>query len=164
MLELGAGAGANFARYPAGVSVIATEPDEYMFARARKRPAKLGSVDISLKRADAQELPFADESFDTVTATLVFCTIPDPTKALDEAMRVLKPGGKLLLVEHIRGPDPVRGVTEDIIAPVWKLMAGGCHVNRNTIDMVRKAGFNISSVKSHFVGLEIVEISAFKPA
>ncbi len=135
-----------------------------MFERARKKLGKLNPVDISLKRADAQELPFADESFDTVTGTLVFCTIPDPAKALDEAMRVLKPGGKLLLVEHIRGPDAVRGVTEDIIAPVWKLMAGGCHVNRNTIDLVRKAGFNISSGKSHFLGLQIVEIVAFKPA
>ncbi len=164
MLELGAGAGANFACYPAGVTVIATEPDEYMLARARKRLSKLPSVDVALKRADAQELPFADASFDTVIGTLVFCTIPDPMKALDEAKRVLKPGGKLLLMEHIRGPDSVRGVTEDIIAPVWKLMAGGCHVNRNTVDLVRKSGFNISSVKSHFVGLEIVEIVAFKSA
>ena len=164
MLELGAGAGANFAHYPAGLRVIATEPDEYMFARALKRLSKVSTLDVTLMLADAQALPFTNESFDTVVGTLVFCTIPDPMKALAEAMRVLKPGGKLLLMEHIRGPDSIRGITEDIIAPVWKLMAGGCHINRNTTEMIGKVGFQIRDIRSHFMGLQIVEIVASKPA
>lgn len=164
MLELGAGTGANFAHFPPGLSVISTEPDEHMLARAQKKLTETNLANAEIQQADAQSLPFEDESFDTVIGTLVFCTIPNPVKALAEAKRVLKPGGKLLLMEHIRGPDSVRGAIEDIVAPAWKLMAGGCHINRNTIDLVNRAGFRINSMRSHFMGLQIVEIFASKPA
>ncbi|MBI4312335.1 MAG: class I SAM-dependent methyltransferase [Chloroflexi bacterium] len=163
MLELGAGTGANFPYYPGGVAqVVATEPDRHMRARAVKK-ALAAARPLLVQDADAQRLPFPDAAFDTVVGTLVFCTIPDPARALQEAQRVLKPGGQLLLLEHVRGPDPVRGAIQDALTPLWKRLAGGCHPNRDTLAAVKKAGFSVDTVHRHAGPLTFLSIVARRP-
>ena len=145
VLEIGAGTGANFKYYPKDLRVIATEPDPYMLERAR---ARLGaaSAKIDLRQASAEDLPFADSSFDFVIDTLVLCSVPDPSKALAEIKRVLKPGGELRLYEHVRYENPVGGLSQDIISPAWQWFGAGCHPNRRTEQTLRDAGFELSDV------------------
>jgi len=113
LLELGAGTGANFLYYPAGVTIIATEPDPFNLARARKRVAELGRA-IALCQCPAEALPFADVSFDMVVATLVFCSVHDPMGALTEVRRVLKPTGTFRFIEHVRA-DGFTGRVQDML-------------------------------------------------
>ena len=141
VLEIGAGTGANFAHYPAGVRVTAVEPDAYMLKRARKRLALTpAAAAIEVRQAPAERLPFDDASFDTVVSTLVLCTVTDVPAALAEIRRVLRPGGELLLLEHVRG-DGFLGHAQDAIRPVWSWCSAGCQPNRRTEDAIRAAGF-----------------------
>lgn len=144
VLEIGAGNGLNFAFYnPKLVKhVEATEPDSVMLGHARKRVAA-APVSINLVQAAVENLPFADESFDSVVATLVFCSVNDPRRGLSEVQRVLKPGGALLMIEHVRAHGAIAATLQDIITPLTRLMAGNCHWNRNTEQMVIEAGFKI---------------------
>jgi ubiquinone/menaquinone biosynthesis C-methylase UbiE len=98
------------------------------FPRATQAP-----VPITVLRARAEALPFPDHTFDTVVGTLVCCTIPDPRQALCELQRVSKPGGTALLFEHVRVHRPLIGRLQEWLTPVWKRLAGGCHVNRDTL-------------------------------
>ena len=149
-LEIGAGTGLNFNHYPQHLDIIATDVDEAMLAPARKRGSK---SHIKIEIADAQELPYKDEEFDTVVATLVFCSIPDPGKALQEVYRVLKPGGTFLLLEHVRKNTPVTGKVLDGLTPLWKHIAGGCHLNRDPEKMIQTLGFKTESRKVIWKGL-----------
>jgi ubiquinone/menaquinone biosynthesis C-methylase UbiE len=144
VLEIGAGNGLNFAFYdPAQVQrVEAIEPDTAMLRYARER-VKTARVPITLTQAPVEALPFADETFDSAVATLVFCSVTDPAHGLSEIRRVLKPGGTLLLVEHVRAEGAIASRIQDIITPLTKLMAGNCHWNRNTERTVADAGFAI---------------------
>jgi ubiquinone/menaquinone biosynthesis C-methylase UbiE len=153
VLEIGAGTGLNFSYYVPEAHVIAFDPDPEMLDEIEE--ASLSSPRISLLQASATELPFADGLFDAVVGTLVFCTIPDPTRALSEVMRVMKPGARLRLVEHVRAHNPIVGGVMDAATPLWKLIAGGCHLNRNTYDTVRTAGFEIESLEEKWFGLFI---------
>lgn len=138
VLEIGAGTGANFGRYPAGVTVIATEPDAAMLARAPRRPGVLGV------RASAGALPVATAGLDTVTSTLVLCTVPDPAAALAEVRRVLRPGGRYLFLEHGGAPAGTRrGAWQHRIEPFWRPLAGGCHLTRDAPALVQAAGFTL---------------------
>jgi ubiquinone/menaquinone biosynthesis C-methylase UbiE len=139
-LELGAGTGLNFAHYPKSVTLTAIDLDADMLARARIRAR---SVPVRIIKASAQDLPFADSEFDTVVATLVFCSIEDPGKAMLEAYRVLKPGGQFLLLEHVRKDSPAIGKLQDLLTPLWSKCAGGCHLNRRPSLWIRSAGFEI---------------------
>ncbi|MFP5387069.1 MAG: class I SAM-dependent methyltransferase [Bacteriovoracia bacterium] len=144
-LEIGAGTGLNFSHYPQGIEVVATDYDENMLKAAKKHGL---SHHVKVEVADAQNLPYPDNEFDTVVATLVFCSIPDPDKALREVHRVLKPGGSFLLLEHVRRNTPVAGKILDTLTPVWKNIAGGCHLNRDPEKTIHDLGFKIESRKT----------------
>ena len=141
VLEIGAGTGINFPLYPAAVTQVeALEPDPAMSARADLR---LSSARVPVRRvaARAEALPYPDASFDTVVATLVLCTVGDPRASLREAHRVLKPGGLLLVFEHVRRENPLLAGLQAALTPAWKHLAGGCHLDRDTLRLVREAGF-----------------------
>lgn len=146
VVEIGAGNGLNFSHYPAGVEVVATEPDPHMLKRARKH-ARRASVPVSLEQAPADALPVADASVDTVVATLVLCTVPDQAAALAEAKRVLKPGGNLLFLEHVRSDDPKIAAKQDRREPMQMRLGAGCHPNRDTLAAIVAAGFEPEKVE-----------------
>ncbi len=144
VLEIGAGNGLNFAFYdPATVEdVEAIEPDSAMLRYARARAAA-AHVSVNLVQAPVENLPFADESFDSAVATLVFCSVSDPARGLSEVRRVLKPGGTLLMIEHVRAYKTFATIIQNIITPITRLLAGNCHWNRDTEKTVLEAGFKI---------------------
>lgn len=144
VLEIGAGNGLNFAFYhPDQVeSVEAIEPDSVMLEHARKR-AEAARVPVHLVQTPAEYLPFGDESFDSVIATLVFCSVSNPPRGLSEVQRVLKPGGALLMVEHVRARGAIAAALQNIITPINRRLAGNCHWNRDTERAVIDAGFTI---------------------
>jgi ubiquinone/menaquinone biosynthesis C-methylase UbiE len=146
VLEVGAGTGANLPYYTRAARVVATEPDPYMLEKARERLRDVNHPAIDLKLASAEALPFPDASFDHAVATLVFCTVPDPERALREVRRVLKPTGRFHFVEHVRGEGLV-GRVQDALRPVWKFFAAGCVINRRTAELIESAGFVIESLE-----------------
>lgn len=146
VLEIGAGTGLNFAYYDAAARVLAFDP-ELDIADEEQR------ANIALLGASAEALPFPDESFDAAVGTLVFCSIPDAPRALAEVKRVLKPGASLRLVEHVRVENRVVAFLQDALTPLWKSVAGGCHLNRDTHGSVRAAGFEIVAVHKKWSGV-----------
>jgi SAM-dependent methyltransferase len=145
VLEVGAGTGANFPHYAPSARVVALEPDPFMLERARPRAEAAATV-IELRQAPAESLPFPDASFDAVVSTLVLCTVRDVPRALAEIRRVLRPGGRLVFIEHVRG-DGVLGRVHDLIQPIWGWCSAGCNVNRRTEPALAANGFDIESVK-----------------
>jgi len=131
ILEISCGNGANFPYYPETAELLATDPDPHMLERARKRATETART-IDLRRAPAEELPFADGSFDTVVSTLVLCSVPDQLTALAEIRRVLKPAGQLRFFEHVRYKNHLGAFFQDAVTPVWSWMGAGCHPNRDT--------------------------------
>jgi SAM-dependent methyltransferase len=133
-------AGTNLPLYPDSVSeLILTEPDQHMRHQLEKTvPAGADVVD-----AGAERLPFPDASFDTVVATLVFCTIPDPQAALSEIARILKPGGRLLFLEHVRASDPKTARWQDRLERPWGWFGRGCHPNRDTLATIGASQFEV---------------------
>lgn len=146
VLEIGAGTGANFEHYPESAHVIALEPDPFMLRRAQEKLAKLDRPGIELRQAPAERLPVPDGSIDAFVSTLVLCTARDVPGALAEARRVLRPGGELRFIEHVRG-DGLRGRIQDFIKPAWNWLGAGCNPNRRTEQSIRDAGFEITSLK-----------------
>lgn len=142
VLEVGAGNGLNFVYYdPKYVEQVeATEPDSAMLAYARTR-TKAAPVSVTLTQAPVEQLPFADAYFDSVVCTLVFCSVNDPLYGLQEIRRVLKPGGRLLMVEHVRAQGRILALVQDLITPFTRLFVGNCHWNRSTAQTVHTAGF-----------------------
>ena len=156
ILEIGVGTGLNLAYYGPAARVIGIEPDRDLLSTARARAERRGYL---LQAADAQALPFADHSFDAVVSTLVFCTIPEPVVALEELRRVLRPGGRLLQLEHTRTGYQSADRVLDLIAPAWERIAGGCHVNRDTAALLEGAGWRIVQHERHAGGFLRVLIS-----
>jgi ubiquinone/menaquinone biosynthesis C-methylase UbiE len=141
VLEIGAGTGINVEHYPSSASVVLLEPDPHMRRRLDER---LAASDRSLQvvEGSAEALPFPDASFDAVVVTLVLCSVAHLDRALAEIRRVLRPGGRLLLIEHVRGEGKL-GTAQDVIAPVSRLLIS-CAPNRRTADAVRAAGFDLA--------------------
>jgi ubiquinone/menaquinone biosynthesis C-methylase UbiE len=138
-LELGAGTGLNADLYPDSVSeLVLTEPDRFMASRLR---AKHPSAEVI--EAPAEDLPFEDDSFDTVALTLVLCTVPDPPAALREVARVLKPGGRFLFLEHVRAEDPKLARWQDRLHKPWYLFGDGCHCNRDTLATIESSPLTV---------------------
>jgi len=148
VLELGAGTGLNLELYPReGLdSLTLTEPDPHMFKQLRER-AKKDCPGADLMQVGAEALPFDDDSFDTVVVTLVLCTVPDQPAALREIRRVLKPGGQLLYLEHVRSNHPDLAKWQDRLEKPWRFLGDGCHCNRDTEAGMRAAGFDLGDVK-----------------
>ena len=148
VLEIGVGTGASFSYYPEDARVIAIEPDPYMIERAHKRLAADGNINIQLRQAVAEALPFGDASFDHVVASLVFCSVRDQATAFAEVRRVLRPGGTFRFWEHIRNDDSCFwGTFQDAITPIWRWCAAGCHPNRRTRQAIEDAGLRIEWVE-----------------
>jgi SAM-dependent methyltransferase len=133
VLEVGAGTGHNLSSYPAQVDeLVLTEPDPAMLALLRRRVERSGSG-ARVAAAGAESLPFPDASFDTVVSTMVLCTVADADGAASELRRVLRPGGRLLFIEHIRAADARLARRQDRLAGAWRAFAAGCNCNRDTL-------------------------------
>ncbi len=147
VLELGAGTGLNLGHYDASIvtELVLTEPEEPMLRRLQPR-ASGNEPRARAIRAAAEELPFADASFDTVVSTLTLCTVEDPSAALNEALRVLAPGGRLLFLEHVRSGDARDARRQDRLAPLWRRVGHGCHPNRDTLAAITAASFEVERV------------------
>ncbi|MBP2019207.1 ubiquinone/menaquinone biosynthesis C-methylase UbiE [Symbiobacterium terraclitae] len=145
VLEIGVGTGKNLPFYdPAGTTeLVGIDLSPGMLARARFKPCR---VPVTLLEMDAQRLAFPDASFDTVLASYVFCSIPDPIAALREAARVCRPDGRILLLEHMRVDRPVIGALMDAAAPLVSALVG-CRINRRTVENVRLAGLTVERVE-----------------
>jgi SAM-dependent methyltransferase len=147
-LELGAGIGHNLEHYPPAVErLVLTEPDPHMAKRLRDQVAESSRTDTEVVEAGAEELPFGPAEFDTVIATLVFCTIPDPGAALAEVARVLKPGGRMLFMEHVRADSDRRAKWQDRLNPVQNFLFGGCNLNRTTAETLRSSPLVIEEIE-----------------
>jgi len=145
VLELAAGTGRNLPFYPDGLKLTAVELSPEMLAIARERAERL-SHGADLRQGDVQDLDLPDESFDTVVCTLGLCTIPDPQRAIAEARRVLRPGGRLLLLEHVRSPStPVRAV-QRLLDPLAVRFEGD-HLTREPLDYLDAEGFEVERLE-----------------
>jgi len=144
-IDIGAGTGANLGLFPDGLDqIVMAEPDPHMTKRLRNKLAEAGAG-VELVEAGAESLPFDDDSFDTAVFTLVLCTVPDPSAALAEAARILKPGGQLLFVEHVRGEERLARWQDRLERP-WKFVADGCRCNRDTIANIEASPLEIEQV------------------
>jgi ubiquinone/menaquinone biosynthesis C-methylase UbiE len=117
-----------------------------MFKQLRKR-AEESCPGADLTQAGAEDLPFEDDSFDCAVVTLVLCTVPDQAAALKEIRRVLRPGGQLLFLEHVRGHDPGLAKWQDRLERPWRFLGDGCHCNRDTVAAISTAGFEVGEVE-----------------
>lgn len=147
VLELGAGTGLNLPHYPEGLErLVLAEPDAHMARRLQGRLDRLGRS-AQVVRAPAEVLPFGDGAFDTVVSTLVLCTVPEPEPALEEVRRVLRPGGSLLFLEHVRSDDPRLARRQDRLHGAWRSFSDGCNCNRPTLELLREQGFDVPAVQ-----------------
>jgi ubiquinone/menaquinone biosynthesis C-methylase UbiE len=147
-LDVGSGTGANLRLYPSEVTeLVLAEPDRHMQKVLRRKLANEGPEGTQLVSARAETLPFDDDSFDSVALTMVLCTIPDPAAALAEAARVLKPGGRLLFLEHVRSEDPGFARLQDRFEKPWRFLADGCHCNRDSLAMIESSAFAVEELK-----------------
>jgi ubiquinone/menaquinone biosynthesis C-methylase UbiE len=148
VLELGSGTGLNLELYPhEGLDCLTlTEPDPHMMKQLRRRVNEIGCA-ADLVETGAEDLPFDDDSYDTVVVTLVLCTVPDQPAALREISRILRPGGQLLFLEHVRSHDSDLAKWQDRLEKPWQFLGDGCHCNRDTEAGLRAAGFELSEVE-----------------
>jgi ubiquinone/menaquinone biosynthesis C-methylase UbiE len=153
VLEIGVGTGRNLEFYPHDVHVTGIDLSAGMLDHARTQ-ARQATAEVTLQVADVERLPFPDDSFDTVVATCVFCSVDDPVAGLREVVRVVKPEGQVLLLEHVRPDNRVLGPIFDVISPVTRRLLG-FHVNRQTEDNIRAAGLLIDTERRGGVWREI---------
>lgn len=151
VLDVGCGTGLNFGHYSREAEVVGIEPDPYMMRRARARADRLGRR-VTLLAESAEALPFADASFDAAVATLVFCTIPEPDRALSELRRVLRPGGQLRFLEHVRASRPGWARLQDFLTPLWKRIGAGCHPNRDVVGAIERARLRVEELQRYAFG------------
>ena len=145
---IGAGTGVNLVYYPDTFTrLVLSEPDKHMRAQLNRKLAAM-PINHDVVDASAESLPFPDQSFDAVVITLVLCSVQCPERSLSELYRVLKPGGKLAIIEHVGAPDPSNILKwQKRIEPFWKRCAGNCHLTRDTLTTLQACGFNCDNVQ-----------------
>jgi ubiquinone/menaquinone biosynthesis C-methylase UbiE len=151
VLDVGIGSGVNLAFYGAQVNRvygIDPSPELLNFARKRARDAR---IPVELLCGSAEAMPLESKSIDTIAVTFTLCTVANPVATLAEARRVLKPGGQLLFAEHGRAPEAAVARWQDRLTPLWKRLAGGCHLNRKPDDLLRSAGFAIDTLETGYL-------------
>jgi ubiquinone/menaquinone biosynthesis C-methylase UbiE len=138
VLEIGAGTGLNLAAYPAGLDrLVLTEPDAGMRHFLERRVRRSGRS-AEVVDAPAEALPFADGSFDAVVSTMVLCSVADPQQALHELRRVLRPGGALRFIEHVRSDTPATARWQDRLMAPWRAFGSGCRCNQRTLELLER--------------------------
>jgi ubiquinone/menaquinone biosynthesis C-methylase UbiE len=153
VVEIGAGTGLNLTHYPEGLTqLVLTEPESAMRGRLARR-AQREARDVDVVDAPAERLPLPDGSVDTVVATLVLCTVDEPEHALREIKRVLRPGGQLLFIEHVRASSTFLARWQDRMLKPWRSFAAGCHCNRPTVDLMRTCGFEVAAENEAWRGM-----------
>jgi ubiquinone/menaquinone biosynthesis C-methylase UbiE len=150
VIEIGAGNGLNFRHYPPEVTaVVAVEPEPYLRDRAL-RSAALAPVPIEVIPGLAERIARSDAGFDAAIASLVLCSVDDPSAALRELYRVLRPGGELRFFEHVRADTPRLQKLQDVLdATIWPWLLGGCHAGRDTVASLQASGFEVYQLE-HF--------------
>jgi ubiquinone/menaquinone biosynthesis C-methylase UbiE len=152
VLEIGMGSGLNLPYYnPDKVEMVfGLEPSEGM-RKLAKPAAENAPFEVKFLDLPGEEIPLDDKSIDSIVLTYTLCTIPDGLKALEQMKRVLKPGGKLLFSEHGKAPDPEVEKWQNRINPIWKIIGGGCHVNKPIDKMIEVSGFNMDSLNTLYL-------------
>lgn len=150
ILEIGVGSGLNLPLYASGALVVGLDPSAKLLSMAREATADRAQS-IELIEGSAESLPLPDRQFDTVVTTWTMCSIPHLPQALAEVRRVLKADGKLVFVEHGRAPEANVVRWQNALTPVWKRIAGGCHLNRPIDRMIAAAGFRIDGLKTGYM-------------
>jgi ubiquinone/menaquinone biosynthesis C-methylase UbiE len=146
VLEVGIGTGKNIHYYPANIHVTGIDLSERMLECARGTARRLGKA-VDIHQGDVQALDFPDNTFDLVVSTFVFCIIPDPLKGLQELRRVVRPGGHLLMLEHVRSDQPILGLMMDLLNPLVTY-GNWPNINRRTVQTVETAGFHLEKVEA----------------
>jgi len=147
VLEIGSGTGLNLSCYPKEVTrLVLSEPDLFMRARLAER-VKSDRPGTEITACSAEQLDFPDQSFDAVVATLVLCSVDHPAIALAEVARVLKPGGRLYFLEHVRSDHPGIHFWQRTLEPLWKRTCGNCHLTRSTAEFIQSAGFELQETR-----------------
>ncbi|MGG5253450.1 class I SAM-dependent methyltransferase [Neobacillus sp. SM06] len=149
VLEAGVGTGANLSYYPAGIdSLTGVDFSSGMLKIAReKMAAKQLPYPVELIEGDIQDLPFSDNTFDSIVSTCVFCSVPDPVKGLKELRRVCKPDGRIYMLEHMRSDNKVAGIVMDALNPLTVRM-WGANINRETVKNIEKSGLQIEKIEN----------------
>ncbi len=149
VLDMGAGTGESFKHLPSGVTqLVALEPDPGMLRQAHGRVDE-SQVPIRLVQGRSERLPFPTGVFDTAVTCLVLCTVDDLPLSVSELHRVLRPGGRLLLMEHVRADDEALAVWQDRVERPWGWLHGGCHPNRATLEVIERAGFRLVNLQRY---------------
>jgi len=157
ILEVGVGTGKNFPYYPENADVTAIDFSEKMLSRAREK-ARKQELKVHLFQMDVQNLEFEDNTFDAVVGSFVFCSVPDPVRGLMEVERVCKPGGKVVLLEHVLSANRIVALMMNLVNPiVVRLM--GANINRPTVENVRRSGLKIEAITDLAVGIfKLIEV------
>ncbi len=152
VMEIGIGSGLNLPFYsPEVEQVYGVDPSRELQRMARVRAIKASRHVEFLIQSAEEPIPLAADSIDTVVMTWSLCTIPDPSRALEEVRRVLKPRGGLIFLEHGRAPDSNVAAWQDRLTPMWKHIGGGCHLNRRIDSFIRDAGFRIEELRTGYL-------------